>query len=601
MDLVRKKAEAAPSALALGSSAYQLTYKSLEIQANRLARHLVTLGVGPDVLVGVCLDRSPAMVIASLAILKAGGAYIPLDPDFPAQRLRFMLEDAQARVLITQWHTADRIGQGNWKTVDLEQDHAEIAKQHETCPESSVSGRNLAYVIYTSGSTGQPKGVEITHDSLLNLISWHGRAFDISAADRASQLASVGFDATAWEIWPTLTAGSSVHFPDEATRVAPKRLRDWLLAERITVCFAPTPVAEALLALDWPRDAALRLLLTGGDTLHHYPPSELPFALINNYGPTECTVVATSGVVLPNAHPDGLPPIGRPIDNFQIYILDKNLQQVPAGAAGELHIGGKGLARGYLGRPDLTAERFIANPFAPNTNERLYKTGDLGRYLPDGQIAFLGRVDEQIKIRGYRIEPEEIATVLKQYPGIEASVVIARKDDSGDPRLIAYVVAAPDAQLGHSALREHVIRFLPDYMVPAAFVRLRELPVGPNGKINRSALPSNDGENTIVDQGYDAPSTAVEERVVAILSQLLHIERIGINDNFFNLGGHSLLGAQLIARISDSFGVELSLLSIFDDPTVKGISAEIERLILAKLDSMSEDEAQRLLASQEGD
>jgi len=579
MDLFSEKAEAAPNALALASSTQMLTYGDVETQANQLAHHLMTLGVAADVLVGVCLDRSPAMVIASLAIMKAGGAYVPLDPDFPAQRLRFMLEDAQAPVLITDQKIANRIGKGAWQTVDIEQNADQIAQYPETRPQVSGSGVNLAYVIYTSGSTGRPKGVEITHDSLLNLIFWHRRAFEVSAADRASQIASVGFDAAVWEVWPGLTAGGSVHFPDEAIRVAPKRLRDWLVSERVTVCFAPTPLAEVLLTLEWPSDTALRLLLTGGDTLHHHPPSGLPFALVNNYGPTECTVVATSGVVPPSAHADGAPPIGRPIDNFQIYILDEHMQQVPVGTVGELHIGGKGLARGYLRRPDLGAERFVSNPFSQNGAERLYKTGDLARYLPDGQITFVGRVDEQIKVRGYRIEPEEIATVLEQYPGVKASLVVARKSDSGDPRLIAYVVPTPDANFDHSSLQEYLNRYLPDYMVPAAFVRLPELPIGPNGKIDRAALPAQGSENTIVDQVHVAPSTPVEERVVKILAELLRIEKVSVTDNFFFLGGHSLLGTQLIARIRDFFGVELPLRAVFDSPTPAELSVEIERLL----------------------
>ncbi|MGA8150814.1 MAG: non-ribosomal peptide synthetase [Terriglobales bacterium] len=578
-ELVSEKAETAPDALALSSSSRTLTYRELDTQANRLANYLVALGVGPDVLVGVCLDRSPAMVIASLAIMKAGGAYVPFDPDCPRERLRFMLEDAQAPVLITHQGIIDRIGSGSWKTVDIERDALQISSQSEARPQVSVSGGSLAYVIYTSGSTGRPKGVEITHSSLLNLISWHQRAFDISPADRASQLANVGFDAAVWEVWPSLTAGSSVHFPDDAIRVAPKRLRDWLAKEQITVCFAPTPLAEALLILDWPKEVALRLLLTGGDTLHHHPPSGLPFALVNNYGPTECTVVATSGPVLPNAHPDGPPPIGRPVDNFQIYILDEQLQRVPDGTVGELHIGGKGLARGYLSRPDLTAERFVANPFSQVANDRIYKTGDLARYLPDGQIAFVGRVDEQIKVRGYRIEPEEIATVLEQFPGVEASLIVARKDSSGDPRLIAYVVPSADAKLDHSSLQEYLSRYLPDYMVPAAFVRIPALPLGPNGKIDRAALPLHDAGNAIGDEARIAPSTPVEERVVAILAELLRVEKVSINDNFFSLGGHSLLGTQLIARVRDFLGVELPLRAIFDSPTVAELSAEIERML----------------------
>jgi len=578
-EVLSARAAATPSAVALVSGSQILTYRELELQANQLAHHLLAMGVGPDVLVGVCLERSPALVVAALAIMKAGGGYVPLDPDYPAERLKFMLEDADSPILITGQGIGDRIGGGGWRTVDIDQDAAWIASNPATPPSATISGRNLAYVIYTSGSTGRPKGVQITHDSLLNLISWHQRAFGISPADRVSQVASIGFDAAVWEVWPSLTAGASLHFPGEAIRIAPKPLRDWLVAERITVSFVPTPLAEALIALDWPSETALRFLLTGGDTLHDYPPSNLPFVLVNNYGPTECTVVATSGAVPPTENPDGPPSIGYPIDNFQIYILDEQLQEVPVNSVGELHIGGRGLARGYLNHPDLDAQKFIANPFSHTPGDRLYKTGDLARYLPDGQIAFVGRIDDQIKVRGYRIEPEEIATLLNRYEGIAASLVVARKDSSGDPRLIAYLVPTAEAKLTHTSLQEYLRKYLPDYMVPAAFVRVAALPTVASGKIDRSALPIPRAENTIGDEVRNAPSTPVEEKVVRILSELLRIEKIGVNDNFFLLGGHSLLGTQLIARARDCFGVELALRTVFDAPTAAELSANIEQLL----------------------
>jgi amino acid adenylation domain-containing protein len=578
-ELFSMRASLAPDAPALVSAAQTLTYREVEVRANQLAHHLRALGVGPETMVGLCLGRVPSMVVAALAILKAGGAYIPLEPDYPAERLRFMLEDARISVLITRKETNARIGSGRWKIIDRERDAAQIARNPETVPAAGVSEEGLAYVIYTSGSTGHPKGVEITHKSLLNLISWHQHAFDLSPADRASQLASVGFDAAVWEVWPNLTAGSSVHFPDEATRVSPEPLRDWLVSEGITVSFVPTPLAEALITLPWPNKTALRLLLTGGDTLHHYPVAGLPFVLINNYGPTECTVVATSGPVAPDPHPAGLPLIGRPIDNFKIYILDEHLQQVPPGTVGELHIAGQGLARGYLNRPDLSAQKFIANPFSRVPGERMYKTGDLARYLPDGQIAFVGRRDEQIKIRGYRIEPEEVVMALDQCYGVESSLVVARKDNSGDTRLIAYLVPTLDATLTHNSLQRYLKRSLPDYMVPATFVRLPALPTGASGKVDRSSLPLPGPENTIGDEVRVGPSTPVEERVVAILSELLGLENVGVNDNFFFLGGHSLLGTQLIARARDSFGIELPLRTVFDSPTASQLSAEIERML----------------------
>jgi amino acid adenylation domain-containing protein len=576
--LVKARAELIPDGLALVSDRQTLTYGELEVRANRLAHHLRTLGVGPEVIVGLCLGRSPLMVVAALAILKAGGAYIPLDPDYPAERLRFMLEDAKAAVLIARQEIGERISGGRWKTLDIEKRALQISDYPETAPEVSLNGNNLAYVIYTSGSTGRPKGVQITHQSLLNLVQWHQRAFAISPSDRASQVASIGFDAAVWELWPNLAAGSSVHFPDEAVRVAPEPLRDWLVAERITVSFVPTPLAEALIALEWPEESALRLLLTGGDALHHYPSARLPFQLINNYGPTECTVVATSGLVTAGGHADGVPPIGRPIDDLQVYILDEYLQPVPNGAIGELHIAGRGVGRGYLNRPDLNAQKFIANPFSQTPGDRMYKTGDLARYLPDGQIAFVGRIDEQIKVRGYRIEPEEIATLLDRCYGVEASVVVAR-GENGDTRLIAYVVPTAGVKLDHDSLQAYLKKYLPDYMIPAAFVRIDHLPIAPNGKIDRAMLPAPTAENTSEDKIRVGPSTPVEARVVAILAQLLGVQKVGVHDNFFFLGGHSLLGTQLIARARDSFGIELPLRTVFDSPTASQLSAEIERML----------------------
>jgi len=576
-ELVSARAAAEPNAPAVVSEGQTLSYRELEARSNQLAHHLRGLGVDEETLVGLCLGRTPAMIVAALAILKAGGAYVPLDPDYPAERLRFMLEDAGVALLISRQDIRERLGAGRWKNVDLQRDSEQIARHPETSLEPVGTLDNLAYVIYTSGSTGHPKGVQITHRSLLNLISWHQNAFNISGSDRASQLASVGFDAAVWEVWPNLTAGSSLHIPDEATRVAPERLRDWLIAEKITVSFAPTPLAESLITLGWPAETELRILLTGGDTLHHYPATDLPFVLVNNYGPTECTVVATSGPVSAGEGHEGLPPIGKPIDNFQIYVLDENLQPVPAGTVGELHIAGRGLSRGYRNRPDLDTEKFISNPFTPG--ERMYKTGDLGRYLPDGNIAFVGRVDDQVKIRGYRIEPDEIVMTLNQCYGVESSLVVAREDGSGDRRLIAYVVPTSEASLTQNSLQRYLKRSLPDYMVPSAFVRLASLPIGPNGKVDRAALPAPSPENTIGDEARVGPSTPVEERVVAILSELLGLEQVGVNDNFFFLGGHSLLGTQLIARARDSFGIELPLRTVFDSPTASQLSVEIERML----------------------
>jgi acyl carrier protein len=349
------------------------------------------------------------------------------------------------------------------------------------------------------------------------------------------------------------------------------------------------------MALEWPQTLALRFLLTGADTLHQYPPPTLPFALINNYGPTEATVVATSGRISPVEHPDSPPDIGRPITNAQVYILDERLQQVAPGETGELYLGGAGLARGYLNRPELTAERFIEDPFSNEPEARLYKTGDLARFQPDGTISFLGRADQQIKIRGYRIEPDEIVSVLNRHHAIQASLVIAREDTPGEKRLVAYLVPVAGIPITASALQEHISAYLPDYMLPSAFAPLEAFPLTPNGKIDRAALPLPD-ENSVLRQGVESvPETPVQARIAGIVAALLKMERVGIDDNFFMLGGHSMMGAQLILEITATFGVELSLRSLFEHPTVRQLSEQVTHLLIAKLEGMSDEEAASLL------
>jgi amino acid adenylation domain-containing protein len=561
-----------------------LSYAELERQANRLANYLRSVGVGRDTAVGLYLERSPAMVVTALAILKAGGAYIPLDPVQPVARLAFMLRDSDARVVVSTTALAQRLSAGSWQVVTLDGDAEKIAAQPDRQSESSVKPADLAYIIYTSGSTGQPKGVEIPHSGLSNLVAWHQRAFQVTAADRASALASLGFDAAVWELWPYLASGASVHIPEELVRSDARALRDWMVSQGITISFAATAMAENLMQLEWPNSSALRFLLTGADTLKKYPSPRLPFALVNNYGPTEGTVVSTSGVIAPTSSTNQPPSIGRPIEGVQIYILDDHQKPVAEGAAGEIYIGGAGLARGYRNRPDLTAERFVPNPFSTDAGARLYRTGDLARWLPDGQIAFLGRADEQVKIRGYRVEPSEIATVLGQHAAVRTSVVVAREDVPGEKELVAYVVLAAGAKLNAGEIRDHLRKRLPDYMVPAEFVAIASVPVTANGKLDRAALPAANGSRPHT-EAYVEPRTAVEEELVKILAPLLKLDRVGVNDNFFLLGGHSLLGTQLIARISETFGVELTLLKLFDHPTVAEMSSEIEDLILAKVEN----------------
>lgn len=594
--LVSLQAQLRPHAVALRSATATVSFSELNLETNRLAGYLRSKGVGPEVIVGICMDRSPSMVMAALAIMKAGGAYLPLDPSHTAARLEFMLNDAGVGLLITSASVHPQLPTGRWEIIALDGGAKLLAENGETALGSAEAEDSLAYVIYTSGSTGQPKGVQITQKSLSNLICWHVNTFSVTAADRASQLSSISFDAAVWEVWPYLAEGASVHFVEEEIRFSAEPLRDWLVSQEITISFVPTVLAEQLIRLKWPGSVALRVLLTGADTLHHYPPSDLPFTLVNNYGPTECTVVATSGAVSRNNQSEVQPTIGRPITNVQTYILDQELRQVPAGTQGELYIAGAGLARGYVRRPDLDQERFIHNPFSRDPGERLYRTGDLARYLPDGQIAFMGRSDDQIKLRGYRIEPNEIVTVLDRHPTVSRSAIVAREDARGEKNLVAYVVPALGAEVNQRELHGFLRKYLPAYMVPGVFVCLADLPMTRSGKLDRAALPEPSFDDDGLEDPAAAPRRVVEQRLAALLEVLLSVKRINPTDNFFLLGGHSLLGAQLIAQVRDAFGVELPLRSIFDFPTVSELSAKVEELIVDKINAMTRDEIEQALA-----
>ncbi|MEG4814071.1 amino acid adenylation domain-containing protein [Microcoleus sp. K5-D4] len=488
--LFEMQADRTPEAVALVFGEERVTYQQLNLRSNQLARYLQKIGVGAEVLVGLCCGRSLDLIVGMLGILKAGGAYLILDPSYPAERSSFMVKDAQVSVLLTRQginslsnsesrlKTTERgqvssrlqptsaMSQGIYSLVDdgevqnletqsddkihhprvvfLDTDWEMISQEIADNPTSAATAENLVYAIYTSGSTGKPKGVEIEHGSLLNLVFWHQREFGVSAGDRATQIAAIGFDACGWEIWPYLAAGSSIYFPEDDIRRDPEKLQNWLVSNAITISFLPTPLAEKVLLLDWPQTTALRILLAGGEKLQQHPLKSHPFKLVNNYGPTENTVVTTSGYIPVTEQTDIAPTIGRPIANTQIYILDKYLQPVPAGVVGELYIGGNGLARGYLNRPDLTAQSFIPNPFKPNSGERIYKTGDLVRYRGDRNLEFLGRIDEQVKIRGFRIELGEIETVLTQHPAVQQTVATASEDGQGDKRLVAYVALNPE-------------------------------------------------------------------------------------------------------------------------------------------------------------
>ncbi|HEY0733618.1 MAG TPA: amino acid adenylation domain-containing protein, partial [Herpetosiphonaceae bacterium] len=595
--LVEAQAAEHPEAIAIACAEQSLTYRQLDRRANQLAHQLQALGVRPDVCVGLLLTRSPDLAIAALGVLKAGGAYLPIDIAYPPERIQFMLEDARAPILLTQSHLLQAAPAHKLRTICLDTDWTAIAQQPETPPRSTATAEHLAYVIYTSGSTGRPKGVGVPHRGAINLVTWHRRTYDLSPDDRATLLAGLAFDASVWELWPYLASGASLHLPDEEIRSAPGALVEWLIAQGITICFMPTPLAEAVLAEQRAAQLPLRALLTGGDVLHAHEWSRLPFLVINHYGPTENTVVTTCEAV--EATSTALPSIGRPIANTQVYLLDSNLQPVPIGVTGQLYIGGDSLARGYLSRPALTAERFVPNPFGgslerTSAGSRLYSTGDLGRYLPDGRIDFLGRIDHQVKIRGFRIELGEIEAALLRHPGLRDGVVVAR-EDSSEKRLVAYVVENLEPRTknledesetgsrtpgGHpvlgSTLRTFLGQHLPDYMLPSAFVTLDALPLTPNGKVDRKALPAPDG--TSPEMIFVAPRTPTEAVLVDLWSDVLGAEQIGVHDNFFALGGHSLLATQLVSRIRSTLSVDLPLRQVFAAPTVAELAQHIATL-----------------------
>jgi amino acid adenylation domain-containing protein len=604
-DLVAEHALRAPDSIAVVAGSARLSYGELNRRADELAAYLRALSVGPDVLVATCLRRSPELLIAQLAVLKAGGAYVPIDPALPTERLQFLLQDSQAAVLLTEralLPTLEAVETGA-QLICLDADWPSVAA---TAPEAEPTiGDHLAYVIYTSGSTGTPKGVGVTHANLLNLLHWHQRTFAMTAADRGTHLAGLGFDASVWEVWGVLSAGASLYLIDDETRLSPRKLRDWLFANAITVSFAPTPLAEELITLPWPEQTPLRYLLTGGDRLRSYPRPGLPFQLANMYGPTECTVLATGSIVPSAPDTQRAPTIGRPVDNTQVYVLDARMQPTPIGVPGELYIGGAGVARGYHRRPELTREKFIADPFSAAPGARLYRTGDRVRWLADGTLEYLGRIDQQVKIRGYRIELGEIEAVLLQHPDVREAAVVASGET--DVQLTAYIVReqrtenkgtgdhankaadsdpsalAQGTPLQASGFREFLKTKLPSYMVPASYEFLAALPLTPSGKLDRKALPAV-AKTTAAASASAAPvapipaGQGIAQTIAAIWRSALGREQIGLHDNFFELGGHSLLLLQVHEQLVKALAVDLPLMELFTYSTVSALAQRIAQL-----------------------
>ncbi|WP_420920855.1 amino acid adenylation domain-containing protein [Burkholderia pseudomallei] len=582
-----------PDTIALIADGEPVGYAELNRRANRLARHLSARGLQPDQRVAICIDRGIDMVVAMLAVLKAGGAYVPLDPAYPSERLDYLLRDCAPVALLTHARLGAsmqtrlvlalaRLDTG-CALIDLESDAG--AWRHERDddpPPSGLTPRHLAYVIYTSGSTGQPKGVMVEHRSVCNLVAWHAGAFDVGTGCRSASVAGVAFDATTWEVWAALCNGGCLSLAPGDAASDPQALLRWWRAQELDVGFLVTPLAELAYATG-QSNAGMRTLLIGGDRLSRWPDSMPPGQmLVNNYGPTEATVVATSGRLQPG---EATPPIGRPIANTRVYVLDAWLRPAPIGVAGELYIGGVQVARGYLNRPELTRERFIDDPFV--AGGRLYRTGDLARWRTDGRLEYLGRNDFQVKIRGFRIELGEIEAQLAKVAGVREVVVLARDsaadtDQNADPnasatanssekRLVAYYTGDADVV----ALRAQAAQHLPSYMVPSAYVRLDAWPLTPNGKLDRRALPA-PADDAYARAEYEAPQGAKEEALAAIWRELLHVERVSRHDNFFELGGHSLLAVQLVSRLRQALSVEVALGTVFDAPVLSALAERLE-------------------------
>ena len=558
-----------PHSVALSYGDQQLTYEELNSKADKFAGYLLQHGTVAGDTVAICMERSFDWIVAALAIMRAGAAYVPLDPVWPDSRLRFAVNDSGATTLVARAPLLDRL-QVEARGLDPCRDAAAIAGAPAAAC-ASVEPESLAYVIYTSGTTGLPKGVEITHANLSHLIRWHREAFKVTPQDRASHLAGLGFDAAVWEIWPHLAAGATLCLANDEVRSSPELLRQWIVRERVTIAFVPTIHAPALTAVEWPATTALRVLLTGGDALRRSPEVRLPFEVVNNYGPTECTVVATSSVLRPGS--EGTPPIGYPITGSSLYLLDERGNQVPDGTAGEIYIGGDGVGRGYRNLPESTERSFLPDPFREIAGARMYRTGDRGVRRPDGEIEFRGRLDRQTKIRGQRVELDEIVAVLTEHPSIDFVTAITNLSELGENQILAYVLPKENATVPTAdELQSHLLGRLPDYMIPAIFVRLHALPVSANGKLDLTALPLPTDTNRMERRVAKTRATPMEQELLVMARQLLKNDSLRAEDNFFLAGGHSLLGMQLLLRLRRAFGVELSVRQLFEAPTVERLA-----------------------------
>lgn len=577
--MVQEQASLRPERPAIVSGGGTLAYAGLADQAGRLAVQLRELGAGPGTVTAVCLERTPEMVVAQLAVLMAGGAYLPVDPALPKERIAYILSDSLASILLTAEllrpilpEAIDArifyVDQKAERSGDLSRDRA----AHRPPASDKPLQDETAYVIYTSGSTGRPKGTMIPHASIVNFLHWYRDASALSSSDRVCFTSGVGFDLSVAEIWGALVSGASLWLPSEETRMQPERLRDWMLGNRITFAFLPTPLAERLISVPWSAEAPLRRLFTGGDQWTVKLPQGLPFEVYDLYGPTECTIASTFRIIESDGEAYRPPHIGRPLPNTTIYITDRELRPVPVGVPGEICIGGRGVGGGYWRREALTREKFVPDPFAAQEGALLYRSGDLGRYLPDGRIQFLGRSDDQVKIRGFRIELGEIQAAIAAHPSVREAVVLVREDAPGDKRIAAYVTGKAGSAPNIESLRRSLRDRLPGYMIPSAFVVLDRLPLTPSGKFDRQALPA--PETDLSGDRFEEPRNPVEEVLCNIWKELLVLDKVGIRQNYFEIGGDSIKTMMLIARARQA-GLELTTKQVFQHQTIAELSRAV--------------------------
>ena len=577
--LFEEQVKRAPDAIAASALDWSLTYAELNSRSNRLARRLRGLGVGPEVMVGLCVERGAGMLIGLLGILKAGGAYVPLDPGFPPSRLAFMIEDARAPVLVTESAPRDRLGALDAKVVLLDEAWADDDSESAENLAGGATADHLAYVIYTSGSTGTPKGVMVPHRALTNFLLTMAKQPGLTSQDVLLAVTTLSFDIAALELFLPLTVGARVEIAGRDVAADGPRLAQRLRTSGATVMQATPASWRLLLESGWAGNPELTVLC-GGEAMTRDLADRLLGsckALWNLYGPTETTVWSTAALVEAGAGPV---PIGRPVANTRAYVLDAKLGPVPVGVAGELYLGGLGLARGYHDRPDLTAERFLADPYSKANGARMYRTGDLARYRSDGVLECLGRVDNQVKIRGFRIELGEVETALSAHPAVSAAAAAARDEVTGEKRLVAYLVPRGETP-AEADLRGWMRDRLPEYMVPTAFVVLEALPLTPNGKLDRIALPDPEPERAAVIAPSVPASGPIEEALTGVWADVLGRASVGVRDSFFDIGGHSLLAAQMLSRVRETFGVDVPLKSLFDEPTVAALARHVQDALRA--------------------